>query len=62
MLALSERSVTRDEIDWRSARGAEDRTRMEMAVTDIRAGLVPRAEHERVWQNYDQRLTDEQRR
>lgn len=48
-------------MDWRAARGVEDRQRIEGSIADIRAGLVPRAEHERVWQNYDQRFADEQR-
>lgn len=61
LLALSERSVTRTELDWRGERSAEDRKRTEAAIADIRAGLVPRAEHERVWQSYDQRFADEQR-
>lgn len=58
---LAANTVSRQEMDWRAARGAEDRTRMESAIADIRAGLVPRAEHERVWANFDQRFTDEQR-
>lgn len=59
--ALSERTVTRQEMDWRQARGQEDRLRMESGITVLRADQVPRAEHERVWQNYDQRFSDHQR-
>ncbi|TIW11307.1 MAG: hypothetical protein E5V66_14175 [Mesorhizobium sp.] len=59
--ALAQNTVSRQEMDWRSQRGAEDRLRMEAAVTDIRSGLVPRAELERVWQAYDQRFLDQQR-
>lgn len=44
--------ITRQEMDWRQARGQEDRQRMEQTIKDIRDGLVPRAEHERVWANY----------
>ncbi len=58
---LEERMVTRQEMDWRQARGQEDRARMEAGIATIRADQVPRAEHDRVWQNYDQRLTDQQR-
>ncbi len=58
---LEERMVTRQEMDWRQARGQEDRARMEAGIATIRADQVPRAEHDSVWQNYDQRLTDQQR-
>lgn len=42
--ALTAKSVTRDELDWRAARGAEDRTRTEAAIADLRASDVSRAE------------------
>lgn len=58
---LAANTVSRQEMDWRAQRGAEDRAQTLAAVSDIRAVLVPRAEHERVWQNYDQRFTDQQR-
>lgn len=58
---LEERMVTRQEMDWRQARSAEDRSRMEGNIVDIRDGLVPRREHERVWANFDQRFLDQQR-
>lgn len=35
--------------------------RMESAIKDIREGLVPRAEHERVWRNTDQQLAQVQK-
>lgn len=53
--------VTQKEMEWRTARGQEDRQRTEAAIKDIRDSLVPRAEHERVWANYDQRFADHQR-
>jgi len=59
--AIATTTVSRQEMDWRSARGTEDRSRIEAAIADIRAGLVPRAEHERVWANFDQRFVDQQR-
>jgi hypothetical protein len=59
--ALAANTVSRQEMDWRAARGVEDRNTMQTAIADIRAGLVPRAEHERVWANFDQRFSDEQR-
>jgi hypothetical protein len=58
---ISEKMVTRQEMDWRSARGAEDRTRIESAVAQLRTDQVPRAELERVWDGYNQRFVDQQR-
>jgi chromosome segregation ATPase len=43
---LAEKSVSREEMDWRSARGAEDRVRTEAAVSDIRSTMVTR----QVWE------------
>jgi len=59
--AISAVMVTRQEMDWRQQRSQEDRLRTEGAIVDMRANLIPRAEHERVWQNYDQRFADQQR-
>lgn len=58
---LAEKTITRQELEWRSARAAEDRERMNEAIRTIRDDLVPRREHERVWANYDQRFADQQR-
>ncbi|WP_370168609.1 hypothetical protein [Sinorhizobium fredii] len=58
---LTEKMVTQKEMEWRSARGAEDRLRQESALKDIRDAQVPRAELDRVWQSYDQRFSDHQR-
>lgn len=58
---LSERMITRQEMDWRQARSAEDRGRMEAAIVDLRSSQVPRAELERVWAGFDQRFADHQR-
>lgn len=58
---LTERMVTRQEMEWRQARGAEDRTRMEAALKEVRDAQVPRAELDRVFLNYDQRFIDQQR-
>jgi hypothetical protein len=58
---LADKVVTQKELEWRTARGQEDRARMEANVADIRAGLVPRAEHEWVWQNYTNKDQDLQR-
>lgn len=53
--------VKQKEMELRTARGQEDLQRTKTAINDIRDGLVPRAEHERVWANYDQRFQDQQR-
>jgi hypothetical protein len=58
---LADRMVTRQEMDWRQARSAEDRGRMETAVSDLRGAQVPRTELERVWAGFDQRFADHQR-
>lgn len=58
---LAERTITRQEMDWRQARSQEDRLRMESSIVDLRSNQIPRAEHERVWQNYDQQMQDKQR-
>ncbi|KQS86927.1 hypothetical protein [Rhizobium sp. Leaf383] len=61
ILLITERMVTQKEMEWRTARGVEDRSRIEAAVKDIRDGLVPRAEHERVWQSQDQQMAQIQK-
>lgn len=53
--------VTQKEMEWRTARSAEDRQRTEASIKEIRDDLVPRAEHERVWQNYTSKDQDLQR-
>lgn len=58
---MTEKMVTQKELEWRTARAAEDRQRTELAIKDIRDSLVPRAEHERVWQTYEQKDKDLQR-
>lgn len=58
---IVDKMVTQKEMEWRTTRGQEDRARMEGSIADIREGLVPRAEHERVWQNGEQRDADLQR-
>lgn len=58
---IADRMVTRQEMDWRQARGAEDRVRLEAMVKELRDQQVPRDELDRVWQSYDQRFSDQQR-
>ncbi|MBB4347915.1 hypothetical protein [Aliirhizobium cellulosilyticum] len=59
--SLVDKMVTQKEMEWRTARSAEDRQRTEGAIKEIRTDLVPRAEHERVWQNYTNKDDDLQR-
>lgn len=58
---IVERMVTQKEMEWRTARGMEDRQRSEMTFRTIDGTMVPRAELDRVFQGYDQRLSDHQR-
>lgn len=51
---LSDKIVTRQEMEYRQQRGSEDRTRLEASIKDVRDAQVPRAELERVWQSQDQ--------
>ncbi|MCZ7488155.1 hypothetical protein [Rhizobium rhizogenes] len=53
--------VPRSEMEWRQARSAEDRQRMEGTVSGIRSEMVPRAELERIWSSYTQQFSDHQR-
>ncbi len=58
---IADKMVTQKELEWRSARSAEDRARLEGGISDLRSAQVPRAELERVWQSFDQRFNDHQR-
>lgn len=42
--SLADRTVSRQEMDWRAARGAEDRLRSETAIADLRISTVTRLE------------------
>lgn len=61
MRSIAEKMVSRQEMDWRAARGIEDRQRMEEAIKSLRAEQVPRAEQAREWAGADQRFSDVQR-
>ncbi len=41
---IAEKMVTQQELEWRTARSAEDRQRADMAVRDIRENQIPREE------------------
>lgn len=58
---IAERMVTQKEIEWRTARSAEDRARTEAGVKELRDAQVPRDELDRVFASYDQRFVDQQR-
>lgn len=59
--SISEKMVTQKEMEWRTQRGAEDRSRMEASLKEVRDAQVPREELDRVFNSYDQRLQDHQR-
>lgn len=42
--SLAANSVSRQEMDWRSDRSVEDRSSIQIAITDLRSGSVTRAE------------------
>ncbi len=42
--SIIDKMVTRQEMDWRSERGAEDRVRTETALIDLRQSMLPRNE------------------
>lgn len=58
---LSDKIVTRQEMEYRQQRGAEDRIRMEASIKDVRDAQVPRAELERVWTSQANTDADQQR-
>jgi len=41
---ITEKMVSQQEMEWRSARGAEDRLRQEASLKDLRDAQVPGAE------------------
>lgn len=45
---ITEKMVSQQEMEWRSARGAEDRLRQEASLNDLRAAASPRAELDRI--------------
>ncbi|XAZ24034.1 hypothetical protein LVY75_12465 [Sinorhizobium sp. B11] len=45
---LADKMVTQQELEWRTARSAEDRARTDAAVKDLRDAQVPREELDRV--------------
>jgi len=59
---LAANTVSGQEMDWRSQRGAEDRVRMEAAIADLRSGTVNRNEWVERNRAYDQQTADFNRR
>lgn len=60
--AMGERSVSRQEMDWRAARGSEDRDRTNEAIADIRSSAVTRNEWAERNRARDQEVADLSRR
>ena len=58
---LVDKMVTQKELEWRTARGAEDRQRTEASIKELREEQVPRKELDRVFNSYDQQRADIQR-
>ncbi|MEH3125583.1 hypothetical protein [Agrobacterium cavarae] len=56
LISMSERMVTRQEMEYRQQRGAEDRVRMEAGIKEVRDAQVPRPEMERQWDIINHRL------
>ncbi|MES5044095.1 hypothetical protein ABVB72_02310 [Rhizobium nepotum] len=61
LAVVVDKMVTQKEMEWRTARGAEDRARMEASVREVRDAQVPRAELERVWASQTNIDSDQQR-
>jgi hypothetical protein len=59
--ALAEKTITRDELDWRAARGTEDRARTEAAIGELRTLSVTRAEWMERNASRDHQIDDLQR-
>lgn len=58
---LADKMVTQQELEWRTARSAEDRAKTDAAVKDLRDAQMPREELDGVFGSYDQRFIDQQR-
>jgi vacuolar-type H+-ATPase subunit I/STV1 len=58
---IVDKMVTQKELEWRTARGAEDRQRTEASIKELREEQVPRKELDRVFNSYDQQRADIQR-
>ncbi len=60
--ALAEKAVTREELEWRSARAAEDRSRQETAIGELRGNTVTRPEWSERNRARDQEVAELSRR
>ena len=61
LATIVDKMVTQKELEWRTARGAEDRQRTEASIKELREEQVPRKELDRVFNSYDQQRADIQR-
>lgn len=60
--SLPDKTVSRQEMDWRTARGAEDRARTEQSIVDLRTNTVARAEWLQQIHGRDQEVAELSRR
>lgn len=60
--SLSERTITRQEMDWRQARSQEDRLRSDAAILELRSSSVTRNEWSERNRARDQEIADVSRR
>lgn len=60
--ALASNTISRQEMDWRTQRGAEDRTRTEQIIVDLRTNSVSRAEWLQQIHGRDQEVAELSRR
>lgn len=51
---IADKMVSQKELEWRTARSAEDRQRADAAIKDIRESMVPREELDRIFQSQEQ--------
>jgi hypothetical protein len=58
---INEKMVTQKEMEWRTARGIEDRARIEAALLSLRSEQMPRMELERVLDGIKIQFSDQQR-
>lgn len=60
--SLADKTVSRQEMDWRASRGTEDRDRMNAAIAEMRAASVTRNEWAERNRARDQEVTELSRR
>ena len=61
VMSITDKMVTQKEMEWRTGRGLEDRSRMEASIKDVRDAQVPREELQRIWTSQDQQFSQLQK-